>query len=193
MNNKKNMDYHVFVAMPFGEKEGINFDKVYSDYIKPALEEVGFDVFRADKEMRAGDIITDMFQELLIADLVVVDLSIDNPNVWYELGIRHALKARGVIQIKCKRNYMPFNVYTQRTLTYNIKDGIPDPKKLKENKKQLATFAIETMESWYERKISPVYQLLHGLKEPDIDSLKAYSQDSTSGALSEFWDDHLRW
>src|SRR5207247_2655904 len=78
------MAYHVFVAMPFGNKEGIDFNKIYSDLIKPALESVGFEVFRADEEMRAGDIRTDMFQELLLADLVVADLSIDNPNSWYD-------------------------------------------------------------------------------------------------------------
>ena len=78
------MTQHVFVAMPYGTKQGINFDKVYSDFIKKALEQAGFEVFRADEERRAGEIRVDMFQELLIADLVVVDLSFDNPNVWYE-------------------------------------------------------------------------------------------------------------
>jgi len=38
-----------------------------------------------------------MFQELLVADLVVADLPLENPNVWYELGVRHALRARGVV------------------------------------------------------------------------------------------------
>lgn len=60
-----------------------------------------------------------MFQELLLADMVVVDISIDNPNVWYELGVRHGLRAQGVIQINCKRDYMPFDVYTDRTLFYH--------------------------------------------------------------------------
>src|SRR5215212_3341985 len=117
---------HVFVAMPYRIKEGIDFDRVYNDFIKPVLMEEGYEVFRADEEQRAGEIRTDMFQELLLADLVVVDISIDNPNVWYELGVRHALRARGIIQIKCKREYMPFDVYTDRTLTYHIKDGVPD-------------------------------------------------------------------
>ena len=96
------MAYHAFVVMPYGTKEGIDFNRVYNDLIKPALEAAGFEVFRADEEMRAGDIRTDMFQELLMADLVVADLSIDNPNVWYELGVRHALRARGVISIRCR-------------------------------------------------------------------------------------------
>src|ERR1700720_3494427 len=104
------MPYHVFVAMPFGVKEGIDFNRVYEDLIKSSLEGAGFDVFRADEEERAGNIRTDMFQELLLADLVVVDLSIDNPNVWYELGVRHALRARGVVQILCRRDRLPFDV-----------------------------------------------------------------------------------
>jgi hypothetical protein len=97
------MGLHAFIAMPFGTKGGIDFNKVYDDYIKPALEAANFEVLRADKEVRAGNIQTDMFQELLLADLVIVDLSIDNPNVWYELGIRHALRARGVIHTNCQR------------------------------------------------------------------------------------------
>jgi hypothetical protein len=56
----------------------------------------------AHSDSRAGDIRTDMFQELLLADLVVVDLSIDNPNVWYELGVRHALRP-GVAQHQTER------------------------------------------------------------------------------------------
>src|SRR4249920_1814783 len=134
------MALHTFVAMPFGQKENIDFNKIYSEYIKPALEGAGFEVFRADEEQRAGDIRTDMFQELLLADLVVVDLSIDNPNVWYELGVRHGLRPRGVIQVQCKRDYMPFDVYVDRTLRYTIKDGTPDPATLEDDKKALATF-----------------------------------------------------
>lgn len=180
------MNLHVFVAMPFGTKEGIVFNEVYENYIKPALEGEGFQVFRADEEMRAGEIRTDMFQELLLADLVVVDLSIDNPNVWYELGVRHALRSRGVIQIKCTRDYLPFDVYTDRTLTYHIKDGAPDPATLEADKQALAKFALETCNSWHKYKISPVYHLLSYLQEPDWKAL--YVKES-----GEYWEQQERW
>ena len=180
------MSTHVFVAMPFGTKEGIDFNKVYDEYIKPALESEGFDVFRADEESRAGNIRTDMFQELLLADLVVVDLSIDNPNVWYELGVRHALRARGVIQIQSRREYMPFDVYTDRTLSYHIKNGTSDPEYLENDKKALASFASETLSSWHGRKMSPVYHLLPNLKEPDWKSLRI-------GEVKEFWEAYEAW
>ena len=180
------MAYHAFVAMPFGVKEGIDFNAVYKDFIKPALETAGFAVFRADEEMRAGDIRTDMFQELLLADLVVADLSIDNPNVWYELGVRHALRARGVIGIRCQRDYMPFDVYTDRAIKYRIKDGKPDPSFIDEDKKLLVTFATETMNSWYERKISPVYNLLPDLTEPDWKRLLVQKANEFAGRYKEW-------
>lgn len=80
------MKPHAFVVMPFGKKPGpdgviIDFNAVYQGVLKPAIEAAGMEVFRADQEQSAGDIKTDMFQELLIADLVVADLSMDNPNV----------------------------------------------------------------------------------------------------------------
>lgn len=181
------MTLHVFVAMPFGMKEGINFNKVYEDFIKPALEEEGFDVFRADEEIKAGNIRTDMFQELLIADLVVADLSIDNPNVWYELGVRHALRARGVIQINCQRDYMPFDVYTDRALPYHVKDGIPDSDFLDEDKKTLSAMAKATVSSWHSRKISPVYHHLNYLKEPDWKSL-VIRGEKEFGKKQDIWE-----
>jgi tetratricopeptide (TPR) repeat protein len=160
------MASHVFVAMPFGRKQDIEFDAVYADYLKPALEEAGFQVFRADEERRAGDIRTDMFQELLLADLVVVDLSIDNPNVWYELGVRHALRARGVLLVQSARAYQPFDVYTERKLRYHLLEGRPDPAHLAADRAALGAMARATMESWHGRAISPVYHLLRDLREP---------------------------
>jgi hypothetical protein len=125
------MKPHAFIAMPFGTKAGhdgrpIDFDRVYAELIRPALETAGWEVFRADEERRAGDIRTDMFQELLVADLVVADLTLDNPNVWYELGVRHALRARGVVLVQGPRPTQPFDIYTDRKLNYRLKDGAPD-------------------------------------------------------------------
>src|SRR5512139_4014526 len=109
------MKPHAFVAMPFGKKQSqdgvlIDFNVIYNDLIKPACEAAGLEVFRADEEQAAGDIKTDMFQELLIADLVVADLTLDNPNVWYELGVRHALRARGVLLVQGPRSAQPFDI-----------------------------------------------------------------------------------
>lgn len=159
------MAQHVFVAMPFGCKQGIDFDAVYAELIRPALEGAGFRVFRADEEARAGDIRADMFQELLVADLVVAELTLDNPNVWYELGVRHALRARGVLLLQSERSYQPFDIYTDRKLRYRLRDGQPDPAHLDADRSALAQMALATMQSWHGRRISPVFQLLPDLVE----------------------------
>ena len=180
------MAMHAFVAMPFGLKEGIDFNRIYSELIRPALEDAGFETFRADEERRAGEIRKDMFQELLLADLVVVDLSIDNPNVWYELGVRHALRARGVVQILCHRDRLPFDVVSDRVLRYHEKDGVPDPLMRDTDKANITRFVTETMQSWHGWKVSPVYQLVPYLREPDWKSLQV--ADAT-----EFWQTYDDW
>jgi tetratricopeptide (TPR) repeat protein len=181
---------HAFVAMPFGVKstadgQSIDFDRVYAEYIAPAVVAAGLDPFRADEEQRAGEIRADMFQELLIADLVVVDLTIDNPNVWYELGVRHALRSRGVVLVTGGRT-KAFDVYTDRKVHYSIANGGPDAAKLPVEIERLTEMIRATMESWHGRKVSPVYQLLPNLREPDWKSLRL-------GDAREFWELHDEW
>jgi tetratricopeptide (TPR) repeat protein len=185
------MKPHAFVAMPFGKKPGYNdeiidCDSIYHYLIKPAIEAAGLEAFRADEELAAGDIKADMFQELLIADLVVVDLTLDNPNVWYELGIRHALRARGVVLVQGPRPTQPFDIYTDRKCRYQLKDGVPDPASKEQDKNKLVEIIKATMESWHGRKISPVYQLLSNLQEPEWKALSV-------SAAQEFWQLHNAW
>lgn len=184
------MALHVFVAMPYGHQQDIDFDAVYAEYLKPALEGAGFEVFRADEERRAGDIRTDMFQELLLADLVVVDLTLDNPNVWYELGVRHALRARGVLLIQSERDFQPFDIYTERKLHYHLKDGLPDPHYMQADRQSLASMALATMESWHGRAISPVFQLLDGLGEPAWRSLLLTGNNEFHAGLRDLATSH---
>ncbi len=150
------------------------------------METAGLEVFRADEEVRGGDIRTDMFQELLIADLVVADLTLDNPNVWYELGVRHALRARGVVLISGGRVTTAFDLYTDRKLRYGIANKGPDPSTLERDKQNLADMVKATMESWHGRKVSPVYQLMPNLQEPEWKSLRI-------GDVREFWQQHEAW
>ncbi len=185
------MQLHAFVAMPFGTKPGpdgqpIHFNRIYAEYIAPGLKAADLQVFRADEEQSAGDIRSDMFQELLIADLVLADLTIDNPNVWYELGVRHALRSRGVVLVQGPREGTPFDIYTDRKLRYHLKDGAPDPEHLQADIAKLAEMARATLASWHGRKISPVYRLVENLQEPDWKQLKV-------GDAREFWERHASW
>ncbi|MBU6251506.1 MAG: DUF4071 domain-containing protein, partial [Cyanobacteria bacterium REEB417] len=162
---------HAFVVMPFGTKSTadgnqIHFNVVHDKLIRPALSLAGLKAFRADDEQRAGDIRSDMFQELLLADLVLADISIDNPNVWYELGVRHALRSRGVVLISGGQTPKAFDIYTDRKLAYGLRDGVPDPDQLEKDLERLVTMLTSTMESWRGRTVSPVYTLLPNLQEP---------------------------
>src|SRR6185369_13091524 len=102
--------------MPFGLKEAqaatpasegalakpainISFDEVYELLIAPALSKADCLPFRADQEQGAGDIRTDMYFELVTADVILADISILNANVFYELGVRHGAAPRGVLMI----------------------------------------------------------------------------------------------
>jgi tetratricopeptide (TPR) repeat protein len=185
------MKPHAFVAMPFGVKKDsqgneIDFNRVYAELIKPAVEAAGLEVFRADEEERAGDIRTDMFQELLIADLVVADLTLDNSNVWYELGVRHALRARGVVLVQGPRPYQPFDIYTDRKLRYQLKDGAPDPATREADRKALMTMVRETLDASTKRVVSPVYSLLDHLREPQWRDL-LLAQRNEFSATYEAW------
>ncbi len=185
------MKLHAFVAMPFGKKTGpdgtlIDFNAVYKKLLKPAIEAAGLEVFRTDEEQTAGDIKTDMFQELLIADLVVADLTLDNPNVWYELGVRHALRSRGTVLVQGQRATQPFDIYTDRKLNYSLQNGLPDSATLKKDQAALTKMVKATLESWHDRKISPVYQLLPHLQEPQWQLLRV-------GGAKQFWETHDVW
>jgi tetratricopeptide (TPR) repeat protein len=183
---------HAFVVMPFGKKKGgdgslYDFNAIYKTLIKPALEEAGFEPFRADEETTSGDILTDMFQELLLADLCLCDLSIDNANVYYELGIRHAFRKRGVVHIQAGRAYMPFDIFNVRTLPYHITpEGVPDPAYLKNDIQAIARMTRTTWASDRNAIHSPIFNLLTGLSEPERNALR-------TPLATGFWREYNEW
>jgi tetratricopeptide (TPR) repeat protein len=183
---------HAFVIMPFGKKKGgdgslYDFNAIYTQLIKPALEAAGFEAFRADEETTSGDILTDMFQELLLADLCIADMSIDNANVFYELGIRHAFRKRGIVHIQAGRAYMPFDVFNVRTISYHITpEGVPDPAFLEKDKAAISRVTRDTWASEAETVHSPIFNLLDGLVEPDRKTLR-------TPLATGFWREYNEW
>lgn len=187
---------HAFVVMPYGQKKGrdgniIDFDNIFDTLISPALTNQGFEPFRADEETVSGDIHTDMFQELLLADVVVADLSIHNANVFYELGVRHAFRKRGIVHIKAARlgvtEKLPFNVFNVRTITYTIaEDGKPDASRLQRNIENIEKVVRSTWDSNIDTVHSPIYNLLSGLAEPNRRSL-------TTPLATGFWRNYTDW
>jgi hypothetical protein len=102
-----------FIAMPF-KKKGI--DHVYS-VIRRSLEDLGWHVIRADEIMQPRRITDAIIQAILSSDLVVADLTGDNPNVFYELGIAHAAGCDVLMLTQQKR--LPFDVAVERAVFYS--------------------------------------------------------------------------
>src|SRR5215207_8582219 len=147
-----------FIIRPFGVKQGIDFDRVVEVLIDPALSALGVTGRDTIEILKQGNIRVDMFQRLLTADLVVADLSIHNANVFYELGIRHALRGRRTFLLRSRQDAYPFDLQTDRYLTYDKDDpaaSLP-----------LLTRALgETLAS--EDQDSPVFRSLPNLEEQD--------------------------
>lgn len=83
------VDYpQVFVIMPFSQPWSA---AVYGDVIKPAIEASGLECVRGDSPVRVGDLMQTVWDAILTAGLIVAEVSALNANVFYELGLAHAL------------------------------------------------------------------------------------------------------
>ena len=112
-----------FVVMPIGQEGTENhqhFYAIYNEHIRPAVEACGFKCKRASDDAAAGVITRDMIVDIVHSDLVVVDVTLLNPNVLYELGIRHGTTKSGTILIcdKGKTPTPPFDINSCRVLYY---------------------------------------------------------------------------
>jgi hypothetical protein len=107
------MNKIAFVLMPFAPE----FDAAYRLFIKTALEEAGFDVKRADDLLNQRNIMQDVMHGIDSANLVIADLTGSNPNVFYELGIAHALE-KPVILLTQSLEELPFDLRSYRVLEY---------------------------------------------------------------------------
>src|ERR1017187_5104350 len=92
---------HCFIIMPIAKdgSEEHSYYKALYDELKFAIAPLGFSVTRADEVPKSGAITKDVIIRLAKADLVVADLTNVNPNVFYELGVRHSLRAQGTVMI----------------------------------------------------------------------------------------------
>lgn len=159
-----------FIVRPFGVKEAIDFDRVERELIAPALAACGIEGRTTGEIARQGNIREDMFRLLVVSDLVIADTSIYNANVFYELGIRHALRDRHTILIRAEgsKDRYPFDLQTDRYLTYDAADPKSSLEKLLEALR--ATLASTD-------KDSPVFKLLPRLKPHDRAALTVVPWD----------------
>ena len=113
-----------FVIAPIGDpgsETRKRSDQVLKHIIEPVAKECGYEAIRADRIAEPGLITAQVIQQIMDAPLVVADLSEHNPNVFYELAIRHAV-GKPLVQIIRVGDRIPFDVSGMRTITFDHQD-----------------------------------------------------------------------
>ncbi|MCB1492757.1 MAG: hypothetical protein KDJ77_13345 [Rhodobiaceae bacterium] len=113
-----------FVISPIG-KPGSDVrkhaDLVLNYIIRPPAEKAGYEVKRADGDAEPNDITSRVITDVLDADVTIADLTGHNPNVFYEMALRHMI-AKPLIPMAMLGTVLPFDVYSQRTIEYDVTD-----------------------------------------------------------------------
>lgn len=114
--------------MPFGVKPDasgrrpIDFDRLYEAAIAPGIRAAGLSPIRADAEVAGGIIHKPMFERLILCEYAVADLTTANANVFYELGVRHAVRPSTTLTMFARHQPLPFDVNFLRSLPYELAD-----------------------------------------------------------------------
>jgi len=122
-----------FVIMPFAKTqscEEAEWTEIFKSMIKPAIEDSGYPYVCKRSDALVGNIIENILDELNRADIVIADLTDRNPNVYYELGVRHALRDATIL-IAQRIDDIPFDLRSNAIQVYNWKtsDGRKEFKK----------------------------------------------------------------
>jgi tetratricopeptide (TPR) repeat protein len=124
------MDYTkiCFVVMPFGTKpvgkHKVNFDNIYDNIFKPAINAVALaeggklKAARTDRDFFSGDIGQEMFQYLNRSRFVLADITSLNPNVMYEIGVRHAARESATAIFRQGDATIPFDINHIKAFPY---------------------------------------------------------------------------
>lgn len=163
-----------FVVMGFGKKTDypsgrtLDLNATYESIIEPAVTAAGLECVRADKIMESGIIDASMYEMLFRADLVIADLSTDNVNAAYELGVRHALRPFSTIVMKEEEGHLHFDLNHVRTFRYRHLGediGAREARRaIAELKDMIKKVTVE------QKKDSPVYTFLPLLRHPQMSS-----------------------
>lgn len=178
-----------FIIRPFNTKTDssgrtIDFERVDRDLITPAIQAMALGGSTTGEIVEAGNIRADMFALILEADVVICDITVHNANVFYELGIRHALRKKHTVLIRGTptADGTPFDLLTDRYLEYPI----DSPGDALERLTQAIRHGLVS-----ERETdSPIFQMLPKLRQADpaevrvlpLDFIEEVQRAEVSGA-----------
>ena len=125
-----------FVVGPIGKEDSDTrrrSDKIFKHVFGPVASQCGFQALRADHISEVGMITTQVLLQVINAPMVVADMTGHNPNVFYELAIRHA-SGKPYVQIIARGEKIPFDVAGVRTMEDDLAD-LDDVERVKEEMK----------------------------------------------------------
>ena len=121
-----------FMVMPYGRRDilgagenappNVDFDALWTKAYAPALRELGYEAIRADADL-GGLIIKDMLERIVLAHLVLADITLANANVFYEVGVRHAAERTGCVMIAASWANVPFDLEQVPHLKFALDEG----------------------------------------------------------------------
>lgn len=171
-----------FVICPIG-KDGsasrVNSDRLLKYVIRNVMEALGYTVDRADQISEPGIITNQIVDKIINCDVLIADLSEGNPNVFYELAIRHGLKKPFIHMINANEK-IPFDNAQVRTIQFDLTDLDSVDSAKTELEKQVK--AIESGKSNAESPISVAFDLesLKGSGNSDQNMIAALFEEVSS-------------
>jgi hypothetical protein len=155
-----------FVAQPFDAGE---FDKRYRQVYEPAIKAAGLEPYRVDRDPSASIVIDTIVSEIKSCSVFFVDITTDNPNVWFELGLAIAYGKRACIVCAATRSKFPFDIQHRHIIRYNTEaPGDFDDLKEKITARLNAIGEQQTTLDAVEKRLSQSAHLGTGLSDLEV-------------------------
>ncbi|MEL6373527.1 MAG: hypothetical protein AAFR04_06115, partial [Pseudomonadota bacterium] len=101
-----------------GDAPTVDFDEIYQTIIEPAVEAAGLMPIRSGHINRSGLVQKEMVEQIIKADVALIDVSCANAHVYYQLGVRHTVRRAGTVVMRHERSGENADIGSTRVITY---------------------------------------------------------------------------
>lgn len=175
-----------FVVQPF---DAGRFDKRYLDIFKPAIIAAGLEPYRVDEDPSADIPIESIEHQIRAADVCLADITLDNPNVWYELGFAFATGTPVVMVCGDERTSgkYPFDIQHRSIISYR-NESLSDFEKLRTQITERISAALRKADAMDKISESDNVSPIEGLSQSELTVLAALATSLTSpGETARLW------